>query len=74
MSRLKRLAAVRCRVSRRELQPRQRRFLFVQRPLVDVRRKKCIKLPPTTIQINNKHEVTTTTLHKFLGVILDDEL
>ena len=32
------------------------------------------KPPPTRIQIDDEHEVTTTTSHKFLGVILDDEL
>ena len=33
-----------------------------------------IKQPPTRIQIDDEHEVTTTTSHKFLGVILDNEL
>jgi ribonuclease HI len=37
-------------------------------------RKRRIKTPPTKIQIDDEHEVTTTTSHKFLGVLLDDEL
>jgi len=37
-------------------------------------RKKRIKQPPTRIRIDDEHEVTTTSSHKFLGVILDDEL
>ena len=38
------------------------------------RRKRHIKHPLTKIQINNEHKLMTTTSHKFLGVILDDEL
>ena len=37
-------------------------------------RNRCIKQPPTKIKIDNKHKVTTTSTHKFLGVLLDDEL
>ena len=37
-------------------------------------RTKHIKHPPTRIRINDEHEVTTTSSHKFLGIILDDEL
>ena len=37
-------------------------------------RKKRTKQPPTKIRIDDEHEVTTTSSHKFLGVILDDEL
>jgi len=37
-------------------------------------RKQCIKTPPTKIRIDDEHEVMTTTSHKFLGVLLDDEL
>jgi len=37
-------------------------------------RKKRIKQPPTKIKIDDEHEVTTTPTHKFLGVLLDDEL
>ena len=33
-----------------------------------------VKQPPTKIKIDNEHEVTTTSTHKFLGVLLDDEL
>jgi len=38
------------------------------------RRKKRVKQPLTKIRIDNTHEVTTVSSHKFLGVILDDEL
>jgi hypothetical protein len=37
-------------------------------------RKRRIKHPPTKIRIDDDHEVTTTTSHKFLGIILDNEL
>jgi len=37
-------------------------------------RNRCIKQPLTKIKINNEHEVTTTSTHKFLGVLLDNEL
>ena len=37
-------------------------------------RKRRTKHPPTKIRIDDNHEVTTTASHKFLGVILDDEL
>ena len=37
-------------------------------------RKRRIKQPPTRIRIDNEHKVMTTSTHKFLGVLLDDEL
>ena len=37
-------------------------------------RKRRIKHSPTRIQINDEHEVTTTSSHKFLSIILNDEL
>ena len=37
-------------------------------------RNRRIKQPLTKIKIDNKHEVTTTSTHKFLGVLLDNEL
>ena len=37
-------------------------------------RKRHAKQPPTLIKIDDEHEVTTTSTHKFLGVLLDDEL
>jgi hypothetical protein len=33
-----------------------------------------IKQPPMRIKFDDDHEVTTVTTHKFLGVLLDDEL
>ena len=37
-------------------------------------RKRHIKQPPTRIKFDDEHEVTTVSTHKFLGVLLDDEL
>ena len=37
-------------------------------------RKRHIKQPPTRIKFNDEREVTTVSTHKFLGVLLDDEL
>ena len=37
-------------------------------------RKRHAKQPPMLIKIDDEHEVTTTSTHKFLGVLLDDEL
>ena len=37
-------------------------------------RKRRIKHPPTRIRIDDEHEVTTTSSHKFLSVILNDKL
>ena len=37
-------------------------------------RKRHIKQPPTRIKFDDEHEVTTISTHKFLGVLLDDEL
>jgi len=37
-------------------------------------RNRRVKQPPTKIKIDNEHEVTTTPTHKFLGVLLDNEL
>jgi len=33
-----------------------------------------VKHPPLTIQIDDEHEVTTSKSHKYLGVIMDNEL
>jgi len=35
---------------------------------------KKVKHPPLTIQIDDEHEVTTSKLHKYLGVIMDNKL
>jgi hypothetical protein len=37
-------------------------------------RKKQTKQPPTRIRIDDEHEVTMTSSHKFPGIILDDKL
>jgi len=48
---------------------------FTRKKIVDPNNpRKRIKQAPMRIRLDDQHEVTTTTSHKFLGVILDDEL